>query len=117
MKPILIYFLISVIFAFFSSFIAKEKNRNSTAWFWLGFLFNAIALLALIAIPVLSKKEIRQPVKEQNKTPTQKTLSEEDKIKLMEQFGIIFKEDNYHYNEYKYSNADDAINYAKTQQS
>ena len=63
MKPILASLLFAIICGFFSSFIAKEKNRDSKDWFWLGFLFNIIALLASIAIPVLLKKESTQPAK------------------------------------------------------
>jgi drug/metabolite transporter (DMT)-like permease len=44
------------VFGGFSSFIAKEKNRDSAGWLFLGFLFSLIALLALIAVPKLEKK-------------------------------------------------------------
>ena len=63
MKIILPYLLFTIICGFFSSFIANEKNRDSKDWFWLGFFFNIIALLALIAVPILPKKESIQPVK------------------------------------------------------
>jgi hypothetical protein len=40
-----------IIFGGFCSFIASQKNRNSSNWFYLGFLFSILAVLALIAIP------------------------------------------------------------------
>ena len=43
------------VFGAFSGFIAKEKNRDQTSWFLLGFFFSFIALLALIAVPKLDK--------------------------------------------------------------
>jgi len=45
----------AIIFGGFSSFIAREKKRNATNWFILGFLFSLLAVLALIAIPPLDK--------------------------------------------------------------
>jgi len=43
----------AIVFGGFCSFIAKEKNRDTAGWFFLGLLFSLIALLALIAIPKL----------------------------------------------------------------
>lgn len=54
------------VFGAFSSFIAKEKNRDAAGWFWLGFLFSFIALLALIAVPKLEKQA---PVQAQEGSP------------------------------------------------
>ncbi|NLT51437.1 MAG: hypothetical protein GXX85_11015 [Ignavibacteria bacterium] len=56
MQTILLVILLqAVIFGAFCSFIAKEKNRDSAGWFFSGFFFSIIALLALIAIPTLDK--------------------------------------------------------------
>lgn len=44
------------VFGSFCAFIAKEKDRDSAGWFWLGFLFSLIAVLALIAVPKLEKR-------------------------------------------------------------
>jgi len=52
--------IISLIAGNFSAFIAKEKNRNHLGWFFLGFFFSIIALIALIAVPKLSNKEIKE---------------------------------------------------------
>jgi hypothetical protein len=41
----------AIVFGFFSSFIAKEKGRDTGGWFFLGFLFSILAIFALIAIP------------------------------------------------------------------
>lgn len=46
-------FLLWVVCAGFSAFVAKQKNRDSVGWFFLGLLFGPIALLALAAIPPL----------------------------------------------------------------
>ena len=43
------------IFGAFCAFIAKEKNRDQAGWFFSGFFFSFIALLALIAVPKLDK--------------------------------------------------------------
>jgi len=40
-----------IIFGGFCSFIASQKNRDTVSWFFLGFFFSLIAVLALIAIP------------------------------------------------------------------
>ncbi len=47
----LILFIQGFVFAIFCSFIAKEKNRDSTGWFISGLLFSFLAVLALIAVP------------------------------------------------------------------
>jgi hypothetical protein len=40
-----------IIFGGFCAFIASQKNRGSGSWFFLGFFFSILAVLALIAIP------------------------------------------------------------------
>ena len=57
LMPLLIYLLTSVVFASFTLFVAKEKNRNQLDWFLLGLLFHIVAMLALIALPVLPSRE------------------------------------------------------------
>lgn len=46
-----IILLQALILGGFCSFIAKEKGRNAGRWFFLGFLFSVLAILALIAVP------------------------------------------------------------------
>ena len=41
----------AIIFGSFTAFVAKEKNRGTLSWFFLGFFFSIIALLALMAVP------------------------------------------------------------------
>lgn len=41
----------ALVFGFFCSYIAGEKNRSKSNWFVLGFLFSILAVLALMAIP------------------------------------------------------------------
>ena len=60
---ILIIVIQAFIFGAFSGFIAKEKNRDQAGWFFLGFFFSFIALLALIAVPKLEKLKVQpQPI-------------------------------------------------------
>lgn len=40
-----------IIFGAFCAYLAKQKNRDSGAWFALGFLFSLIALIAIAASP------------------------------------------------------------------
>jgi len=42
----------------FCAFVAGEKNRSPTNWFWLGFCFGPfpIAMLALAALPALAAR-------------------------------------------------------------
>ena len=47
----------SIIFGAFCSFIAGQKGRGKSNWFWLGFFFSILALIALIAIPSIKKYE------------------------------------------------------------
>jgi len=42
----------------FCSFMAKEKNRDVICWFFLGFFFSFIAILALIGVPEIKEEEI-----------------------------------------------------------
>jgi hypothetical protein len=46
-----IILLQAVVFGSFTSFVAREKQRGALAWFFLGFFFSLIALLALMAVP------------------------------------------------------------------
>ncbi len=39
------------------SYVAGQKNRSKGNWFFLGFLFSLLALIALAAVPTLSKKD------------------------------------------------------------
>ena len=62
MDIFIIILLQGIIFGSFSSFIAKEKNRDSLNWFILGFFFSFLAILALIATPkeeqIINKNEV-----------------------------------------------------------
>lgn len=41
----------SIIFGGFTAFVAKEKGRDGTVWFWLGFFFSLVALIAICGVP------------------------------------------------------------------
>lgn len=49
------YYIYIIIFelvvGMFTSIKAKEKNRNPFIWFFLGFIFSVIALLAIFILP------------------------------------------------------------------
>jgi hypothetical protein len=51
------------IFGIFCSFIASQKNRNPIAWFFLGFFFSLIALIAIAAMPSISQKKSKVGLK------------------------------------------------------
>ena len=40
----------------FCAWLASEKNRDGTSWFFLGFIFGWIALIALAGSPILSEE-------------------------------------------------------------
>lgn len=48
----------AIIFGSFSSYIAREKNRDPVSWFLLGLLFNFLTILALIAVPKNSNSKV-----------------------------------------------------------
>ena len=65
----LIFLLVLVLFnqaisGAFCAFVAREKNRSATNWFWLGFCFGPlpIALLALAALPSRNRHTIEDIV-------------------------------------------------------
>lgn len=47
----------ALVFGLFCAFIAKSKNRNMVGWFYLGFLFSIIALIALVGTPARNQTE------------------------------------------------------------
>lgn len=52
----LIWVVSDTIFGLFCQYIAKEKNREGGTWFFLGFFFQLIALIAIAAIPAYSER-------------------------------------------------------------
>ena len=60
---VILLILLSFVFAFFSGSLAVQKNRNETAWFFLGLLFSIIALIAIAGSPVAPpfKRKIAKP--------------------------------------------------------
>jgi hypothetical protein len=82
---VLIILLIQgIIFGLFSAYIANEKNRDGTAWFFLGFFFSILAIFSLIAIP---RKDIDQePIP---KAPLSKTLTKLNELDFTNRTGDI----------------------------
>lgn len=52
-----IFILNGLVFGFLCSWIAEQKNRNSTNWFILGAILGLFAFIALIAAPPLIKNK------------------------------------------------------------
>lgn len=51
MEFLLLFLVYALIFGFFCGYLAGEKGRDSTAWFFLGLVFGILALLVLIGLP------------------------------------------------------------------
>lgn len=49
-----------MVFGLFCAFLAKSKNRNMVGWFYLGFLFSIVALIALVGVPALAQTQNTQ---------------------------------------------------------
>ena len=47
-----------VAFGGFCGYLAGQKNRSGTSWFWLGFFFSILALIAIAASPSLANQKI-----------------------------------------------------------
>jgi hypothetical protein len=54
---VLVVLIYGVSLAGFCAWLAEEKGRDGMRWFWLGFLFGFIALLAIAGAPVLEEEE------------------------------------------------------------
>jgi hypothetical protein len=48
--------LLGLVCGGFCAALAGEKNRNGTAWFFLGAFFSIVALLTLVGMPMKAKK-------------------------------------------------------------
>jgi hypothetical protein len=82
---VLIILLIQgIIFGLFSAYIANEKNRNGTAWFFLGFFFSILSIFALIAIP--RKDAVQEHI---SKAPLSKTLTAPNELDFTNRMGDI----------------------------
>lgn len=57
MLLLIIYLIYAFALGFLCSWVAKQKNRNSMNWFFLGFLLGVLALIALAAVPALAQIE------------------------------------------------------------
>jgi hypothetical protein len=57
MLLLIIYLLYAFVLGFLCSWVAKQKNRNSSNWFFLGVILGVLALIALAAVPALEKIE------------------------------------------------------------
>ena len=46
-----------LIWGLFCSWLARQKNRNETAWLFLGILFSLLALIVIAAAPKIEEAE------------------------------------------------------------
>lgn len=89
MIDLLLYYILSgIIFGGFSAYIAKEKKRDIYLWFFLGFLFSIIALIAVAAIP--SKDEKINSGKKVVKVEKKEKLQDKSIRKTINPRNIIF---------------------------
>ncbi len=70
----IIILLQAVIFGIFCSFIAKEKGRDGGNWFFLGFFFSFLAILALMAVPKEEIKSLIENKQVNGQTPSSKAI-------------------------------------------
>jgi len=70
-----------IIFGSFCAYIAGEKGRDGTAWFFAGLFFSLIALIAAAAVPVQRKKT-------QDSTPPRVKFGFGDECELTQKLGI-----------------------------
>ena len=56
MEIAIIVIIVSVFTGIVSVVIAKGRNRDKVSWFFIGFLFNLIGLVVLMALPKLEKE-------------------------------------------------------------
>ena len=71
--------------AILCAYIASEKNRGGTGWFFAGLVFGIFAVIAIVAVPVLSKEERRRR--------EQKAIDEEDSDSTEGQIALKAKQD------------------------
>jgi hypothetical protein len=45
------------VIAGFAAYVASQKGRNPIVWFIIGFLFSILGLIAIAAVPSLSKDD------------------------------------------------------------
>ena len=50
------YIITGIIFGGFCAFVANEKNRDGAIWFGLGFIFQLVALIALVGVPKIDPR-------------------------------------------------------------
>jgi hypothetical protein len=51
-----------IFFGFWSSYLAKKKERNPTLWFGLGILLGVVGVILIAILPKPVKKMLRRPV-------------------------------------------------------
>ena len=52
------YLILAIICAIICSIVAKDRNRDSVGWFFLGLSFSVIALVALLVIPKINPESM-----------------------------------------------------------
>ena len=122
------------IFGIFCSYIASQKNRNPIVWFFLGFFFSLIALIAIGVVPSQAAKkhnaglrkcpscaeEVKREAKVcrfcQSELPEMIGMTDEQK---MHHYKIVVEDDLFVYRNSKkriskrFQNLNDAIKFAE----
>ncbi len=70
------------------SYVASQKNRSKRNWFFLGFLFSFLALVALAAIPSLPKQEEGQETANRRYCDERNIQLEKYQLFLTEKYSI-----------------------------
>jgi len=55
-----------IIIGSFSGFVAREKGRNRLAWFFNGFLFSIVGLIAICGVPSVNRNSERSEINNPN---------------------------------------------------
>jgi len=57
MEVLIFAFIALIVFGVFCGYIAEQKRRSFANWFWLGFFFSFIALIAIAVLPSINIKK------------------------------------------------------------
>lgn len=116
MEAVLFILLIQgLVFGFFCSYIAREKNRDGASWFLLGFCFSILAVFALIAIPKADRIRSNPGPQPSSESPSNRELIDDSyRIWLVKKYDIIKNDvlNSFVCNNKLFTTIDEALNHA-----